>query len=117
MWTRPTRGKRTSRNIMWMATILCILGKFNNHITLCREILDNRYIILKKMGWGHFSTVWLAFNFKDKRLYALKVMRSQLRYQDHGLEEETLNRVIAENHDNPLWVKSLKERIKGEERG
>ena len=86
-------------------------------ITLCREILDNRYIILKKMGWGHFSTVWLAFNFKDKRLYALKVMRSQLRYQDHGLEEETLNRVIAENHDNPLWVKSLKERIKGEERG
>ena len=100
-----------------MATILCILGKFNNHITLCREILDNRYIILKKMGWGHFSTVWLAFNFKDKRLYALKVMRSQLRYQDHGLEEETLNRVIADNHDNPLWVKSLKDRIKGEERG
>jgi hypothetical protein len=53
------------------------------------------------MGWGHFSTVWLAFNFKDKRLYALKIMRSQLRYQEHGLEEETLNRVIADNHDNP----------------
>ena len=64
------------------------------------------------MGWGHFSTVWLAFNFKDKRLYALKIMRSQLRYQEHGLEEETLNRVIADNHDNPLWVMSLKEQAK-----
>ena len=68
------------------------------------------------MGWGHFSTVWLAFNFKDKRLYALKVMRSQEKYQRHGLEEETINRVIAENHENPLWVKTIKERIKADDK-
>jgi predicted dienelactone hydrolase len=24
------------------------------------EILDNKYFILRKLGWGHFSTVWLA---------------------------------------------------------
>ena len=24
------------------------------------EILINRYVIVQKLGWGHFSTVWLA---------------------------------------------------------
>jgi serine/threonine-protein kinase SRPK3 len=56
--------------------------------------------------------VWLAFNFKDKRLYALKIMRSQGKYQEHGMEEEAINRVIAENHDNPVWLKTIKERIR-----
>lgn len=37
------------------------------------EIIDSKYIILKKLGWGHFSTVWLAFKLSDKQLYALKI--------------------------------------------
>jgi len=37
------------------------------------EIIDNKYIILKKLGWGHFSTVWLALKLQDKKLYALKI--------------------------------------------
>lgn len=55
-------------------------GMVHSFYKVCREILDNRYIILKKMGYGHFSTVWLAFNVKDKQLYALKIMRSHARY-------------------------------------
>ena len=23
---------------------------------------ENRYLIVRKLGWGHFSTVWLAFD-------------------------------------------------------
>lgn len=30
------------------------------------EIIDSKYLILKKLGWGHFSTVWLAFKLSDK---------------------------------------------------
>jgi hypothetical protein len=30
------------------------------------EVIDSKYIILKKLGWGHFSTVWLAFKLSDK---------------------------------------------------
>jgi hypothetical protein len=30
------------------------------------EIVDSKYVILKKLGWGHFSTVWLAFKLSDK---------------------------------------------------
>lgn len=37
------------------------------------EILDSKYVLLKKLGWGHFSTVWLAFKLSDKQLYALKI--------------------------------------------
>jgi hypothetical protein len=37
------------------------------------EIIDSKYLILKKLGWGHFSTVWLAFKLSDKNLYALKI--------------------------------------------
>ena len=65
------------------------------------EILDNRYIVLKKMGWGHFSTVWLVFNIKDKRLYALKVMRSHPKYIQTGIDEEAINRIVADNYENP----------------
>jgi hypothetical protein len=30
------------------------------------EIVDSKYMLLKKLGWGHFSVVWLAFKFSDK---------------------------------------------------
>ena len=30
------------------------------------EIIDSKYIVLKKLGFGHFSTVWLAFKLSDK---------------------------------------------------
>lgn len=27
------------------------------------EIIDSKYMLLKKLGWGHFSVVWLALKF------------------------------------------------------
>jgi len=43
------------------------------HPVHVNEIIDGRYVIIKKLGWGHFSTVWLALNLRDKKLYALKI--------------------------------------------
>jgi serine/threonine-protein kinase SRPK3 len=37
------------------------------------EIMDERYLIVQKLGWGHFSTVWLACDLKFKTYVALKV--------------------------------------------
>ena len=48
------------------------LGKVSIRLYF-REILDSKYIILSKLGWGHFSTVWLALCLSDKKLYALKI--------------------------------------------
>ena len=38
-----------------------------------REVLANRYVIIEKVGWGHFSTVWIAKDFKHSTFVAIKV--------------------------------------------
>ncbi|KIM49939.1 hypothetical protein M413DRAFT_439057 [Hebeloma cylindrosporum] len=49
---------------------------------------DDRYVVVRKLGWGHFSTVWLA---KTKsamnRHVALKVVKSAPRYTETALDE------------------------------
>jgi len=37
------------------------------------EVLINRYVIVQKLGWGHFSTVWLAKDIKFNTFVALKI--------------------------------------------
>ena len=40
------------------------------------EILLDRYIIIQKLGWGHFSTVWLTKDLKFNSYVAIKVQKS-----------------------------------------
>lgn len=44
------------------------------------EVLINRYVILQKLGWGHFSTVWLARDTAHDTFVALKVQKSASHY-------------------------------------
>lgn len=37
------------------------------------EILLDRYVIIQKLGWGHFSTVWLTKDLKFNNYVAMKV--------------------------------------------
>jgi len=37
------------------------------------EILVDRYVIIQKLGWGHFSTVWLTKDLKFNSYVAIKV--------------------------------------------
>jgi hypothetical protein len=37
------------------------------------EVMVNRYVIIQKLGWGHFSTVWLAKDIKYETYVALKI--------------------------------------------
>ena len=59
------------------------------------EIIDNKYIVLKKLGWGHFSTVWLALKLQDKKLYALKIQKSANKYSESAEEEEEILFAVA----------------------
>ncbi len=38
------------------------------------DVLGHKYRVLHKLGCGGFSTVWLARNLADQRLYALKIL-------------------------------------------
>ena len=71
------------------------------------EIIDSKYLLLKKLGWGHFSTVWLAFKLSDKQLYALKIQKSAHKYTESGFEEEEILHEVATNYQDPKWVKFL----------
>ena len=37
------------------------------------EVLLDRYVIIQKLGWGHFSTVWLTKDLKYNNYVAMKV--------------------------------------------
>ena len=78
---------------------------------------DGRYIVVRKLGWGHFSTVWLAkdtksvipflfpflplsyFPLNHQRLLrhvALKIVKSAPRYTETALDEiKLLQRLIT----------------------
>ncbi|KAI0060910.1 kinase-like protein [Artomyces pyxidatus] len=57
---------------------------------------DGRYIVVRKLGWGHFSTVWLARDTKMNRHVALKIVKSAPRYTETALDEiKLLQRLIT----------------------
>lgn len=57
---------------------------------------DGRYIVVRKLGWGHFSTVWLAKDTKMNRHVALKIVKSAPRYTETAIDEiKLLQRLIT----------------------
>ncbi|CAD8164584.1 unnamed protein product [Paramecium octaurelia] len=73
------------------------------------EILLNRYVIIQKLGWGHFSTVWLAKDFKYDTYVALKIQKSASHYLEAAYDEVEILQKVAQNVQNPVWIQSLKE--------
>ena len=51
------------------------------------EVMINRYVIIQKLGWGHFSTVWLAKDIKYNTYVALKIQRSASQYLEAAFDE------------------------------
>ncbi|EUC66065.1 Serine/Threonine-kinase SRPK1, putative [Rhizoctonia solani AG-3 Rhs1AP] len=63
---------------------------------------DGRYTVVRKLGWGHFSTVWLAKDAKQNRHVALKVVKSAPRYTETALDEiKLLQRLISGDVNHP----------------
>jgi len=51
---------------------------------------SGRYVVLRKLGWGHFSTVWLVLDAHTSAFAALKVQKSAPHYTDAARDEVTL---------------------------
>ncbi|XP_061337689.1 uncharacterized protein LOC133284639 isoform X3 [Gastrolobium bilobum] len=68
-----------------------------------------RYIVQSKLGWGHFSTVWLAWDTQHSRYVALKVQKSAQHYTEAAMDEITILQQIAEGDpdDKKCVVKLL----------
>eukprot|EP00292_Cryptomonas_paramecium_P004187 CAMPEP_0113673872 /NCGR_PEP_ID=MMETSP0038_2-20120614/7093_1 /TAXON_ID=2898 /ORGANISM="Cryptomonas paramecium" /LENGTH=713 /DNA_ID=CAMNT_0000590367 /DNA_START=84 /DNA_END=2225 /DNA_ORIENTATION=- /assembly_acc=CAM_ASM_000170 len=51
------------------------------------EVYNNNYVIIRKLGWGHFSTVWCSWDRRTKRQVALKVQKSAPHYTEAAMDE------------------------------
>ncbi|XP_062212407.1 uncharacterized protein LOC133913305 [Phragmites australis] len=67
------------------------------------------YVVQSKLGWGHFSTVWLAWDTAHSRYVALKVQKSAQHYTEAAMDEIKILKQIADGDpdDSRCVVKLL----------
>ncbi|KPI83201.1 putative serine/threonine-protein kinase putative protein kinase [Leptomonas seymouri] len=66
------------------------------HHVVVGEIYHNRYRIVKKLGWGYFSTVWLVWDYEKERYQAMKIQKSAASYSEAAYDEIKLLTEIME---------------------
>lgn len=79
------------------------------------EVFLNRYIVIQKLGWGHFSTVWLAKDQKFDTYVALKVQKSSQHYLDAAYDEVEILQELERFNNAPEWEESVREYWKNEQ--
>mmetsp|Transcript_4373 Transcript_4373/g.10545 ORF Transcript_4373/g.10545 Transcript_4373/m.10545 type:complete len:1042 (+) Transcript_4373:275-3400(+) len=80
------------------------------------EVYNQRYVVIKKLGWGHFSTVWMVKDRKavqkneGERFLALKVQKSADHYTDAAMDEvELLDCIHKERNKQHSLPKNKKD--------
>ena len=68
-------------------------------VRIGESFASGRYSVLSKLGWGHFSTVWLAWDEKRTQPVVLKLQKSAKRYSDAAKDEVELLRAVSESVD------------------
>uniref|UniRef100_A0A8C6PVD4 non-specific serine/threonine protein kinase n=1 Tax=Nothobranchius furzeri TaxID=105023 RepID=A0A8C6PVD4_NOTFU len=58
------------------------------------DLYNGKYHVIRKLGWGHFSTVWLAWDIQAKRFVAMKVVKSAEHYTETAVDEIKLLRSV-----------------------
>lgn len=71
------------------------------------QILIGRYYMIRKLGWGHFSTVWLSWDLQDKRFVAIKVVKSADHFTETALDEVKLLKCIRDSDRNDPHYKRV----------
>ncbi|KAL7884978.1 hypothetical protein AOLI_G00077480 [Acnodon oligacanthus] len=64
------------------------------------DLYSGKYHVIRKLGWGHFSTVWLAWDIQGKRFVAMKVVKSAEHYTETALDEIKLLRSVRNTDPN-----------------
>ncbi|CAG7718419.1 unnamed protein product [Allacma fusca] len=61
------------------------------------DVFNGRYKVVRKLGWGHFSTVWLCWDLESNRYVALKVVKSSSRYSETAVDEIKLLKCVRDS--------------------
>ncbi|KAK4168748.1 kinase-like domain-containing protein [Cladorrhinum sp. PSN259] len=71
-------------------------------VTVGEKFKDGKYTVVRKLGWGHFSTVWLSRDNTTGKHVALKVVRSAAHYTETAIDEiKLLNKIVQANPNHP----------------
>jgi serine/threonine protein kinase len=64
------------------------------------EIYNHRYLVVQKLGWGHFSTVWMCLDRQapptGPKFVAMKIQKSASHYREAAFDEIELLKCITE---------------------
>ena len=78
------------------------------------EVFKNRYVIIQKLGWGHFSTVWLAKDKKNDTYVAVKVQKSAQHYMEAAYDEVEILDQVSSFWKKKEWQRSIRHYFKDE---
>jgi serine/threonine-protein kinase SRPK3 len=71
-------------------------------VTVGEQFKDGKYTVVRKLGWGHFSTVWLSRDNVTQKHVALKVVRSAAHYTETAIDEiKLLNKIVGAKPEHP----------------
>lgn len=77
------------------------------HVVNLNDVFYDRYIVVQKLGWGHFSTVWLCKDTKFNTYVAMKVQKSAPHYTEAAYDEIDILMKVSSKVEDPLWLASL----------
>ncbi|KAH8370536.1 hypothetical protein KR093_003988 [Drosophila rubida] len=72
------------------------------------DLFQGRYHVIRKLGWGHFSTVWLCWDLLEKRYVAIKIVKSAQHFAETAKDEIKILRTVRETDPwNPRRQKTV----------
>lgn len=71
-------------------------------VTIGEKFNNGKYTVVRKLGWGHFSTVWLSRDNTTSKHVALKVVRSATHYTETAIDEiKLLQKIVSAKPEHP----------------
>uniref|UniRef100_A0A7E4ZZM0 non-specific serine/threonine protein kinase n=1 Tax=Panagrellus redivivus TaxID=6233 RepID=A0A7E4ZZM0_PANRE len=71
------------------------------------DVFDSRYYTLRKLGWGHFATVWLSFDTQSQQFAAIKIPKSRQDFIEASRDELDILQVIRNGDERHLGAKNV----------
>nr|CAD2146801.1 unnamed protein product [Meloidogyne enterolobii] len=68
---------------------------------------NGRYHVIRKLGWGHFSTVWLCWDIESKRFIAMKIVKSAEHYTEAALDEIKLLECVRDSDPSDMALQRV----------
>jgi len=57
------------------------------HPVVIGDVYNERYRVIKKLGWGYFSTVWLVWDYDTNTYQAMKIQKAADHYREAAFDE------------------------------